>query len=105
MLDASPDCGLDAIQLFRCATQRMIARAFSCIRLSKPARQKNSPKHSPEYAESAQTQSCPFSGSNKLASIWLSWGLVGVATYLRMKPWSTSMQKLFCSHSSCPHSS
>jgi hypothetical protein len=28
MLNASPDCGLDAIQFFRCVTQRMIARAF-----------------------------------------------------------------------------
>jgi hypothetical protein len=27
-LKASPDCGLDAIQLFSCVTQRMIARAF-----------------------------------------------------------------------------
>ena len=28
MLNASPDCGLDAIQFFRCVTQRMIARSF-----------------------------------------------------------------------------
>ena len=28
ILNASPDCGLDAIQLFRCVTQRMNARAF-----------------------------------------------------------------------------
>jgi hypothetical protein len=28
MLNAGPDCGLDAIRLFRCVTQRMIARAF-----------------------------------------------------------------------------
>ena len=45
---------------------------FSWIRLSEPPRLNRASKHSPEYADSAQTQSCSFSGSSTRVSIWLS---------------------------------